>query len=105
MSDEEKPKPTGLLSEEERELIISSLKEMGAPKPCEMCGSANWVIGRYLVSPAPLTRANGKIALLGQDPLYVAAPLLCKVCGNTKLFNINFLGVRDKLLGPRKNKS
>lgn len=88
---------TGLLRASEKRKILNKLSERGVyNRPCEMCTQISWVLGDYLVSPAPIARRPDRLVeYSNKDPFYLSAALFCGWCGNTKLFNLNALNPFD----------
>ena len=58
-----------------------------------MCAHPNWAIGDHIVQPVPL-QMSALTKTYSQDFLasYPSVHLVCKNCGNTKLFLLSQLG-------------
>lgn len=85
--------PIKILDQAERDLVVARLGERGAPRNCDLCGVNQWVVGNGLVAPTPVRRTRNGVRLNLEDAIAVSALLHCKNCGNTKLLNINLLGL------------
>lgn len=94
---------TGLLWKSEKREVAEKLKEKGAPRPCEACGTNKWSVGDYIVTPEGLARyPDGTLSSAPGDPIHPSILLFCDNCGNTKIFNSLLLGV-DLMSGGGSN--
>ena len=87
--------PLDSLSDLERSQIIDRLKERGAPRPCEICGSSEWQLHQHLASPVEVKRTAERTFMDVDGLLQPLAVLLCPNCGNTKFINLGALGLVD----------
>ena len=73
-----------------REQILTKLREKGVGPQCELCGSNDWT----LVEQAVMTVvASGSGGFLVPPPHVPSAALICKNCGNIRLFALAALDV------------
>jgi hypothetical protein len=85
------------LSQAERDLFVTVLRGRGAPRPCESCGTDNWQVGEYLVTPTVVRRKAEGVEPAFDAPVHTSAVLICSHCGNTKLYNVGALGLTSLL--------
>lgn len=96
---------TGKLSESEQELVAEKLKEKGAGSAkCELCNNDKWIVGEYIVTPLGIARRGNFLAEASNDPFHPSFLVICDNCGNTKIININVLGLDKDIYEKRGNK-
>lgn len=81
------------------ELQKRVIEAIGAKAPeakCPICGNEDWSV-QLGTSYLPLSIVSGSTRSWNQNALQVAL-LICNICGNTHLLNL------DVLLGPAKQK-
>ena len=82
------------MDEEVKQQTLIKIKEIlektGRTLICEICGSTNWTVsGIVSMSLQP----NIGVGMVIGGPTLSMAPLVCRMCGNTKLLNLIALGV------------
>ena len=77
-----------------QEILARISERMGAHTPCEMCGTDDWDIPNQLVSiPTAGLLANKTVYRTFNNSSILKAMMICKHCGNTKLINLEAIGL------------
>ena len=85
--------PDGLLTVEQRNEIIETLKKKGAPRACPMCGTNKWAIGEGYFSNS-LQRDVSSVSLGGVG--IPSIPVICSNCGFISQHALGALGMLPK---------
>lgn len=83
------PDATGLLTQEERNLIAGNMQTKMRPTACPWCGANQWEVGPSIVVNATI-HANGQINVAGQITPLVT---LISPCGYVAHFAAKLFGL------------
>jgi hypothetical protein len=75
-----------------REEIAGRIRERGRLGACALCGTANWVVGKYAAVGASNVPANQTLG----GAVFPFITIYCSNCGNTHFINLLQLGYTDK---------
>lgn len=73
--------------------LINILNEKWGNKPCNMCGTGNWLVSDKVFE---LREFNNGDLIIGGGPITPLVTITCSECGNTILINPIAIGVLDK---------
>lgn len=73
--------------------LINILNEKWGNRPCNMCGTGNWLVSDKVFE---LREFNNGDLIIGGGPITPLVTITCSECGNTILINPIVIGVLDK---------
>lgn len=73
--------------------LINILNEKWGNRPCNMCGTGNWLVSDKVFE---LREFNNGDLIIGGGPITPLVTITCSECGNTILINPIAIGVLDK---------
>jgi len=82
------PDINGVLSESDKEKIISWMRTKAVSARCQLCGSTNWSIADHLVAPSVANAAG-----IGLGQYQYPQAMLISECGQTVFLNLVAVGV------------
>ena len=73
--------------------LINILNEKWGNRPCNMCGTGNWLVSDKVFE---LREFNNGDLIIGGGSITPLVTITCSECGNTILINPIAIGILDK---------
>lgn len=77
----------------DQDKLINILNEKWGNRPCNMCGTGNWIVSDKVFE---LREFNNGDLIIGGGPITPLVTITCSGCGNTILLNPIVIGLLDK---------
>jgi len=87
------------LPEDLSDKVIEALIKKGVAPKCELCSRNNWSVVNQAVT---LTVSDLTDGMILPTPNIPSAALVCKNCGNVRLFSLSVLGLLNQNQGDEK---
>ena len=84
------PDSKGLLSQDDKDKVVSLITQKWKNWTCPFSGDSNWIVADHAVTPMTIGQ-GGSIIMGGAN--YPQVMLICKTCGYTVFINAVLVGI------------